>query len=334
MPLDDDFVQLAGRVRNWGRWGDDDELGTLNLIDAAAVQRGVACAQTGKTFNLSIPLDDNGPQIGFIPGRYNPIHKVFQINEVTIGDPDGTRFSDDQMDLALQACTHWDALSHSSYGGNLWNGHPADAITEAGAGKCGIGLVTSIVTRGVLLDIARLQGVDVIPRGHAVHRCDARRRVRGGERHRGAGRRRAAAHRARCRCSSPATARATRRRTRDRRWRASTGSTTTTSPPSPPTTPRSSASTSSARCRCRCTRSHLVEMGMTQGQNWNLEAFAADCAADGRYHVPALGHARARHRRYRRPRSSPWRSSSDRRSELRFGVARPAHMRGRATPNG
>ena len=61
MPLDDDFVQLAARVRNWGRWGDDDELGTLNLIDAAAVQRGIASVQTGKTFNLSIPLDDHGP---------------------------------------------------------------------------------------------------------------------------------------------------------------------------------------------------------------------------------------------------------------------------------
>src|SRR5215213_4165320 len=154
MPLDDDFLEIAARVRNWGRWGDDDELGTLNLIDDAAVQRGAACVQSGKTFNLSIPLDDNGPQIGFIPGRYNPIHKVFQINEVTIGDPDGTRFSDDQMDLALQACTHWDALSHSSYGGMLWNGHAADTITEAGAGKCGIGLVKSLVTRGVLLDIA------------------------------------------------------------------------------------------------------------------------------------------------------------------------------------
>ena len=86
MPLDDDFVQLAARVRNWGRWGADDELGTLNLIDAAAVQRGAACVQNGKTFNLSIPLDDNGPQIGFIPGRYNPIHKVFQINTSATGE--------------------------------------------------------------------------------------------------------------------------------------------------------------------------------------------------------------------------------------------------------
>ena len=46
---------------------------------------------------------------------------------------------------------------------------------------------------------------------------------------------------------------------------------------------------------------HLVEMGMTQGQNWNLEELAADCAADGRVHVPALGDAGTGHRRHRRP---------------------------------
>ena len=217
MPLDDDFVELAARVRNWGRWGDDDELGTLNLIDAAAVKRGAACVQTGKAFSLAIPLDDNGPQIGFIPGRYNPIHKVFQINEVTIGDPDGTRFSDDQMDLALQACTHWDALAHSSYGGNLWNGHPADSITEAGAARCGIGLVKSLVTRGVLLDIARLKGVDVVEAGTAAHRCRPRRRLRAGRRDRSSPATSSSCAPARCRCSWPVTARATRRRTRGRR---------------------------------------------------------------------------------------------------------------------
>jgi len=46
----------APQVSNWGRWGDDDELGTLNLIDAAAVKRGAACVQTGKAFSLAIPL--------------------------------------------------------------------------------------------------------------------------------------------------------------------------------------------------------------------------------------------------------------------------------------
>jgi len=282
MPLDDDFVQLAARVRNWGRWGDDDELGTLNLIDAAAVQRGVASVQSGTTFNLSIPLDDNGPQIGFIPGRYNPIHKVFQVNEVTIGDPDGTRFSDDQLDLALQACTHWDALSHSSYGGHLWNGHPADAITEAGASKCGIGLVTSIVTRGVLLDVARHLGVDVIEAGTPFtgELLDAVSEAQGVTVEPGD-------------VVLLRTGAISRFLAGDRE-----GYAMTNAGPSLQSVEwfhdHDVAAVATDNPTFECVdfeRSvplpvhalHLVEMGMMQGQNWNLEALAADCAADDRF---------------------------------------------------
>ena len=53
MPVPDSFRQLAAEVNNWGRWGDDDEIGTINLITADAVRRGVACAKTGKTFSLA-----------------------------------------------------------------------------------------------------------------------------------------------------------------------------------------------------------------------------------------------------------------------------------------
>ncbi|MDQ1374740.1 MAG: hypothetical protein QOJ09_2078, partial [Actinomycetota bacterium] len=63
-----DFPGLYKRLSNWGRWGDDDEAGTLNLIDAAAVQRGVACVRSGQRLTLGMPLDDQGPQMGFIKG--------------------------------------------------------------------------------------------------------------------------------------------------------------------------------------------------------------------------------------------------------------------------
>jgi len=239
-----------------------------------------AC-RTGKTFNLSIPLDDNGPQIGFIPGRYNPIHKVFQINEVTLGDPDGTRFSDDQMDLALQACTHWDALSHSSYGGNLWNGHPADSITEAGAAKCGIGLVTSIVTRGVLLDVARHLGVDVIEAGTPFTgdlldaTCEA------------AGVTVEPGDVVLLRTGAMSLFLAGNRE----------GYAMTNAGPSLQSVDwfhdHDVAAVATDNPTFECVdfertvplpvhALHLVEMGMMQGQNWNLDALAADCAADGR----------------------------------------------------
>ena len=53
MPLPDEFHELAARVRNWGRWGPDDELGTLNLIDPAARRRGADCIRDGRTFSLA-----------------------------------------------------------------------------------------------------------------------------------------------------------------------------------------------------------------------------------------------------------------------------------------
>jgi hypothetical protein len=66
---------LALRVRNWGRWGPDDELGTLNLIDDAAVRRGAAEIRTGRRLALGIPLDEKGPQTGVVPGRINPLRR-------------------------------------------------------------------------------------------------------------------------------------------------------------------------------------------------------------------------------------------------------------------
>ena len=166
--LTDEFLALAERVSNWGRWGDDDELGTLNLIDAAAVQRGAACVRAGKRFSLALPLDENGPQIGGVPGRVNATRTMTQVNAEFTGTPDGFCTSDDVVTMGLQAATHWDALAHVSYSGQLYNGFPASSVTEAGASRCGIAGVASLTTRGVLLDVARAHGVDRLDPGYGI----------------------------------------------------------------------------------------------------------------------------------------------------------------------
>jgi kynurenine formamidase len=173
MALPPDLLALAAEVSNWGRWGDDDELGTLNLIDDAAVARGLAAARTGTRIPLAIRLDANGPQLGTIPGRINPLHTMVAINVAYTGDPDDCCFSDDTITMGLQACTHWDALAHVSYGGLLYNGFPASTVTaERGATRCGIHKVTSLVGRAVLLDVARALGHDVLPPGHRIREAD------------------------------------------------------------------------------------------------------------------------------------------------------------------
>ena len=173
MALPPELQELAVEVSNWGRWGEADELGTLNLIDDAAVARGLAAARTGVRFSLAIRLDANGPQLGTIPGRINPLHTMVAINMSYTGDPDDACFSDDTITMGLQACTHWDALAHVGYSGLLYNGFPASSTTaERGATRCGIHTVTNIVSRAILLDVARALGHDVLPPRHMIGEAD------------------------------------------------------------------------------------------------------------------------------------------------------------------
>jgi len=167
VPLPDHVEAIAKKVNNWGRWGSDDQLGTLNFIDEAARLRGVKSVRTGRAFALGLPLDENGPQMGFVKGRDNPVHTMVMINEPSQPGSTGC-WSDDAITMGVQACTHWDALSHASLDGQLYNGHPASAITSEGAALCGIDVIPTIVSRGILLDVARARGVDQLPGGYAI----------------------------------------------------------------------------------------------------------------------------------------------------------------------
>src|ERR671911_525857 len=169
MPLPDELKQLAKRVSNWGRWGADDQRGTLNFITPEAVRRGVAAVRRGVTFSLSIPYDEDGPQTGVIPGRINPKHTMIMANAPFTGDPADFTTSDDLVEMGVQAATHWDALAHVGYEGLLYNNTSDSAVTQGGgAAKLGIEHYGPIVTRGVLLDVARLKGVDFFEDNYAI----------------------------------------------------------------------------------------------------------------------------------------------------------------------
>jgi kynurenine formamidase len=168
------FTELAARVSNWGRWGADDQLGTLNLIDRAARLRGLAAVRDGDAFALGLPLSaEEGIQMGFIPGRVNPTRTMISVNEALGPGPGWIAFSEDVVTMAMQCATHWDGLAHASYGegpegGRLYNGFAASSTTEAGAGRLGIHLIGSLVSRGVLLDVARTKGVEILEPGYPI----------------------------------------------------------------------------------------------------------------------------------------------------------------------
>ncbi|MCF3182597.1 cyclase family protein [Streptomyces polychromogenes] len=168
MTLPPEFHEIAKRVNNWGRWGADDEIGTLNLITEEVVRAAAAEIRTGRRIPLALPLKEDGVQAGMIPGRINPLHTMVQINQELFG-PGTVACSDDAVTMGLQAATHWDALTHVSHSGRIYNGRPAHTITaHTRAQFSGIDKATPIVSRGVLLDVARAKGLDRLPGDHAV----------------------------------------------------------------------------------------------------------------------------------------------------------------------
>ncbi len=163
------FDHLAEKLRNWGRWGTADQRGTLNHIGPEVLKNAAAQVQSGKLFNLGLRFDKNGPQPG--GGRFNPMVYVTDLFTPLNPNVPGVCYSDDVVHMPLQASTQWDALGHVHYDGALYNGCNArECLTDKGALKMGIEHLASpgILSRGVLLDIARFKGVERLASDYAI----------------------------------------------------------------------------------------------------------------------------------------------------------------------
>src|ERR1700678_4541218 len=73
------ITEATEKLKNWGRWGKDDQIGTLNHIGPEDIVRAAGLIRGGKIFALGIPLDRNGPQTGLFGNRWNPIQTMFAI---------------------------------------------------------------------------------------------------------------------------------------------------------------------------------------------------------------------------------------------------------------
>jgi kynurenine formamidase len=161
-----DFRAIGQQLSNWGRWGDDDERGTVNTITPERLIAAAGLVERGAIFDLGIPFDANGPQPG--GGRINPVRLM---SETGAGQqfPGAFHYADDYVFMPLQAASQWDGLAHVYYDDKLYNGFPASGVTPHGAAHCSIDrLAKGIVGRGVLLDIARYRGVDWLPMGEVI----------------------------------------------------------------------------------------------------------------------------------------------------------------------
>jgi len=141
------IAAAAKRYSNWGRWGADDVLGTLNFLDETKRVEGARLVRRGASFSLAQSFDANGPQQGW-RRRTNPVHTMLDTGldaERGQGFPHGLGGADDVVFMPLQASTQWDGLGHIFDHGVAWNG------------------------RGVLLDVGRAIGTDgELPDGFAI----------------------------------------------------------------------------------------------------------------------------------------------------------------------
>jgi kynurenine formamidase len=166
----EDFRIVGKRLSNWGRWGADDRIGTLNHITPARIAKSAQLAREGRLIDLGIPVSAQGIQVG-LGGRINPLHVMSMTPPDFSGRADGMVVSDDAIFMPLQSVTQWDGLGHVGYDGTLYNGVSANTVsTMNGSTHFSIDQIAirGVVGRAVLLDIARLRGVDRLEAGQGI----------------------------------------------------------------------------------------------------------------------------------------------------------------------
>ena len=133
----------------WGVFGDDDEVGTINLMTPERVVAAVSSIRSGKVFALNLPINIPDPPI-FTRGKHTHTVKIFPGAEFVL---------DDYLDnFYPQASSQWDALAHVKHPVHgAYNGIPDNQITGRGGMRLGIDNLArrGIAGRGVLADIAR-----------------------------------------------------------------------------------------------------------------------------------------------------------------------------------
>jgi kynurenine formamidase len=177
-PNIDTVTALCQAHGNWGRWGPDDQRGTLNLVQPEHIVRAAGLIRSGRPISMALPYDEDGPQIGTY-NRFNPIRLMTRdgadaiagssVRDFYGGVDRHFRGTDDIVIMPLQCGTQWDSLAHVVHENQIYNGYGADLVSSKGALKNDVrNAANGMVGRGVLLDIPRTLGVPWLEPGTAI----------------------------------------------------------------------------------------------------------------------------------------------------------------------
>jgi kynurenine formamidase len=161
-----EVADLHRRLSNWGRWGDRDQLGALNLITPAKRAAAAALVRSGRAVSCARPLATE-------PSADNPSPVVHLMTGTATEGYGGDYFAIAPHGFAT---SHIDALCHIFHEGKLYNGYPIERVTAHGALELGIHeLKDGVVSRGVLIDVPRARGVDFLEPGERIFPEDLER---------------------------------------------------------------------------------------------------------------------------------------------------------------
>ena len=172
IPTEEEVLTYFERLSNWGRWGPGDELGTPNLITSEKTRRALATVQEGVSVSMSREVMwESAPDV---PSP--PVHFMVESGEGwASGDKVSSRTNAAAIDYIGMifhglAVTHVDSLAHFFWQGKTYNGKPAHMVsTSLGATVCSVEAASKgFISRGVLVDVPMIRGVEWLERGEGV----------------------------------------------------------------------------------------------------------------------------------------------------------------------
>ena len=165
----DEFVRLFGSLSNWNRWGAEDQKGAYNLITPAKRKKALKLVREGVSFSMARDADFTPSADNTVPiiRKMKRVGKGQEPNKFKVGGTSDTFF----IDYHGYAHTHMDTLCHFLYDKKMYNGYSQDNVTEDGGALKNsiINFKNGVITRGVLMDMARYKGVDWLEPGTPIH---------------------------------------------------------------------------------------------------------------------------------------------------------------------
>ncbi len=167
LPTEAEVIGYMDSLSNWGRWGPDDVLGTLNLITPEKRRQAAGLVREGISVTCARPII---PELAEDLTSIPPLH--YMMNTGECAPEEGPHAASDFLGIAPHGLTitHLDTPSHQFWNGKMYNGKPASLVTAQGKATVGgiDNVKEGVLTRGVLLDITQVKGKEWLEAGEGV----------------------------------------------------------------------------------------------------------------------------------------------------------------------